>query len=147
MFHGGMADHVARARVEIDADPEVVWGALTDPDQIARWMVGTDVTTTWQVGSPITWRGEMNGTAYEDKGEVLSYDEPTRLSMTHFSPLMGAEDVPESYHTVTYDLTPEGGGTTVELSQDGNDSAAQAEQFSATWQGMLDALRTTVESG
>ena len=142
-----MADHVARARVEIDATPRVVWQALTDPRQVARWMSGTDVSTDWRVGSPITWRGEMNGAAYEDKGEILVSDEPTRLSMTHYSPLMGASDEPENYHTVTYDLSADGDGTTVELSQDGNDSAEQAEQFGANWQGMLDALKKTVESG
>jgi len=142
-----MADHVARARVEIDATPRVVWQALTDPRQVARWMSGTDVSTDWRVGSPITWRGEMNGAAYEDKGEILVSDEPTRLSMTHYSPLMGGADEPENYHTVTYDLSADGDGTTVELSQDGNDSAEQAEQFGANWQGMLDALKKTVESG
>ncbi len=142
-----MADHVARARVEIDATPRMVWRALTDPEQVARWMSGTEVSTDWRVGSPITWRGEMNGTAYEDKGEILASDEPTRLSMTHYSPLMGGADEPENYHTVTYDLSADGDRTTVELSQDGNDSAEQAEQFGANWQGMLDALKKTVESG
>jgi hypothetical protein len=29
--------------------------------------------------------------------------------------------------------------------QDGNDSAEQAEQFSANWQGMLEELKSTVE--
>ena len=143
----GMADHVAHARVEIDATPRLVWRALTDPEQVARWMSGTQVSTDWRVGSPITWRGEMNGTAYEDKGEILASDEPTRLSMTHYSPLMGGADEPENYHTVTYDLSADGDRTTVELSQDGNDSAEQAEQFGANWQGMLDALKKTVESG
>jgi uncharacterized protein YndB with AHSA1/START domain len=141
-----MADHVARAAVTIDAEPEVVWRSLTDPDRIARWMMGAQVSTTWQVGSPITWRGEMNGTAYEDKGEVLAADEPRRLSMTHYSPLMGGDDVPENYHTVTYELTPEGDGTAVELSQDGNDTPEQAEQFSGNWQAMLDGLKQSVES-
>ena len=143
----GMADHVAHARVEIDATPRVVWRALTDPEQVARWMSGTEVSSDWRVGSPITWRGEMNGTPYEDKGEILASDEPTRLSMTHYSPLMGGADEPENYHTVTYDLSADGDRTTVELSQDGNDSAEQAEQFGANWQGMLDALKKTVESG
>ena len=121
--------------------------ALTDPAQVSRWMVGTDVATDWQVGSPITWRGEMNGRAYEDKGQILVADRPSRLSMTHYSPLMGQPDEPESYHTVTYDLSPKGRGTRVVLTQDGNESAEQAEQFSANWQGMLDALKSTVDGG
>ena len=133
--------------MEIDADPGTVWAALTDPDRIERWMVGTRVSTDWREGSPITWRGELNGTAYEDKGEILVVDEPRRLSMTHYSPLLGTEDVPESYHTVTYDLTAEGDRTVVELNQDGNESAEQAQQFSATWQAMLEALEREAETG
>jgi hypothetical protein len=53
---------------------------------------------------------------------------------------MGLPDEPDNYHTVTYDLAPEGDGTRVMLTQDGNDTPEQAEQFSANWQNMLDAL-------
>ena len=144
VFHEGMADHVARAEVEVDADRGAVWRALTEPEQVSAWMMGARVDTDWQVGSPITWRGEMGGRPFEDKGEVLEHDAPNRLSMTHYSPLMGAADVPESYHTIVYDLTGDR-PTRVALTQGGNDSAEQAEQFSANWQGMLDALKSTVE--
>ena len=46
----------------------------------------------------------MNGKPYQDKGEVLEVDAPRRLSVTHYSPLMGQEDEPENYHTVIYTL-------------------------------------------
>ncbi|EWT01576.1 ATPase [Intrasporangium oryzae NRRL B-24470] len=143
-----MTDHVARAEVMVDAAPDTVWGALTEPDQVRSWMVGTELSTDWRVGSPITWRGEMNGSPYEDKGEVLENDEPRHLSFSHYSPLMGQEDRPENYHTVTYDLAPTADGerTTVTLTQDGNESAEQARQFSENWQSMLDALKRTVEA-
>ena len=127
--------------------PERVWSALTDPEQVRSWMVGTTLTTDWQVGSPITWQGEMDGKPYEDKGEVLEVEAPSRLSMTHYSPLMGQEDRPENYHTVTYTLTPtRDGRTTVALEQDGNDSQEQADQFSQNWQQMLESLKQTAES-
>ena len=135
-----MTGHVAHAEITVAAPPERVWRALTDPAQIKQWMVGTDVETDWRVGSPITWRGELDGRAYEDKGEVLVSDEGRRLSMTHYSPLMGQPDEPENYHTVTYDLAAEGARTKVTLTQDGNDTPEQADQFSANWQNMLDAL-------
>ncbi|HET8988352.1 MAG TPA: SRPBCC domain-containing protein [Humibacillus sp.] len=142
-----MTDHVARAEVIVKAHPTDVWSALTDPEQVRSWMVGTTLTTDWQVGSPITWQGEMNGKPYEDKGEVLEVDAPRRLSMTHYSPLMGQQDRPENYHTVTYTLTPtRDGRTTVALEQDGNDSQEQADQFSQSWQQMLDSLKQTAES-
>ncbi|GAA6526380.1 SRPBCC domain-containing protein [Intrasporangium sp. DVR] len=141
-----MTGHVARAEVTVNATPERVWRALTDPEQVKQWMVGTDLETDWEVGSPIAWRGEVDGRPYADKGEVLVNDAPRRLAMTHYSPLMGRPDEPDSYHRVTYDLVPEGSATRVELSQDGNESPEQAEQFSANWQGMLDALKATVEA-
>ena len=142
-----MTGHVARAEVIVEAHPTVVWGALTDPEQVRSWMVGTTMTTDWQVGGPITWQGEMNGKPYEDKGEVLEVEEGHRLSMTHYSPLMGQEDKPENYHTVTYTLTPtRDGRTTLALEQDGNESAEQAEQFSQAWQGILESLKSVVES-
>ena len=143
-----MTGHVAHAKVTVDATPQQAWQALTDPGEIRKWMVGTEVSTDWQVGSPITWRGEMNGKPYEDKGEVLEADEPRRLSTTHYSPLMGQEDRPENYHTVTYTLDGDGDGgpTTVTLEQDGNESQEQADQFGQNWQSMLDALKATVES-
>jgi uncharacterized protein YndB with AHSA1/START domain len=142
-----MTDHVARAEVIVQAPQSAVWSALTDPEQVRSWMMGTTLTTDWQVGGPITWQGEMDGRPYEDKGEVLEVEAPSRLSMTHYSPLMGQEDRPENYHTVTYTLTPtRDGRTTVVLEQDGNDSQEQADQFSQGWQQMLDSLKQTAES-
>ena len=140
-----MAGYVATAQTDVAATPERVWAALTEPEQIATYMQGSKVTTTWEIGSPITWDGEYDGRAYQDKGEVLTYDEPHVLSVTHYSPMMGQPDEPENYHTLVYTLTAEGDGTHLELTQDGNDSEEQAEQFSANWQGMLDGLKATVE--
>ena len=140
-----MSGHVATATTDVAASPERVWAALTDPEQIAVYMQGSRVTTTWEVGSPITWDGEYDGRAYQDKGEVLTYDEPHVLSVTHYSPMMGEPDEPENYHTLVYTLTANSDGTHLELTQDGNESEEQAEQFSQNWQGMLDGLKSHVE--
>jgi uncharacterized protein YndB with AHSA1/START domain len=140
-----MSDHIATATTDVAAAPERVWAALTDPEQIAVYMQGSQVSTTWEVGSPITWDGEYDGRAYQDKGEVLTYDEPHVLSVTHYSPMMGQPDEPESYHTLVYTLTVADQGTHLELTQDGNDSEEQAEQFSQSWQTMLDGFKALVE--
>ena len=119
-----MTGHVARAEVIVDATPRRSGARSPTRSRCGRGWWAPTLTTDWQVGSPITWQGEMNGKPYEDKGEVLEVDEPHRLSMTHYSPLMGQEDKPENYHTVTYTLTPtRDGRTTVTLEQDGNESA------------------------
>jgi uncharacterized protein YndB with AHSA1/START domain len=140
-----MAGFVATAQTDIAAPPERVWAGLTEPEQIATYMQGSKVSTSWEVGSPITWDGEYDGRSYQDKGEVLTYDEPRVLSVTHYSPMMGQPDEPENYHTLVYTLTANGNGTHLELTQDGNESEEQAEQFSKNWQGMLDGLKATAE--
>jgi uncharacterized protein YndB with AHSA1/START domain len=140
-----MTGHVATAAVHVDASPERVWAALTEPEQIAVYMHGSQVRTSWEVGAPITWEGEYDGRPYQDKGEVLVVDRPRTLSVTHYSPLMGQPDEPDSYHTLVYTLTEDDGGIRLELSQDGNESAEQAEQFSRNWQQMLDGLKALVE--
>lgn len=140
-----MTGAVATAQTEIRAGAERVWAALTEPDQIAAYMGGSRVETSWEVGSPITWTGEYDGHAYQDKGEVLTYDKPHVLSVTHYSPLMGQDDKPANYHTVVYTLTTDGDLTRLSLTQDNCSDEAQAEQFSRNWQQMLDLVKSHVE--
>jgi uncharacterized protein YndB with AHSA1/START domain len=140
-----MSGHVATAECEIDAPPDKVWRALTDPELIKKYMFGSEVKTDWQPGSPITWKGEFEGREYEDKGEIISVDPGRRLEVTHFSPLTGQEDRPENYHRVRYELQQTAGGTSVRLSQDNSSSAEEAEHSAANWQMMLDGLKNVVE--
>ena len=140
-----MTGILAKAQTDINAPASRVWEALTDPDQIKEYMFGSQVKTSWEVGSPITWEGEYEGRPYQDKGEVLTYDEPRELSVTHYSPVGGDEDVPENYHTLVYTLQENDGATQVSLTQDNCADEKQAEQFSANWQQMLDGLKAHVE--
>ena len=140
-----MTGHVATAEIEIDASPGEVWAALTDPAQIKKYMFGSDVETDWQEGSPIVWKGEYEGTSYEDKGEILEVEPERRLKLTHFSAMSGDEDVPENYHTLVYELDERNGGTHISLSQDNNSSEEAAEHSRANWEKMLAGLKQVVE--
>jgi uncharacterized protein YndB with AHSA1/START domain len=140
-----MTGFTATAQTDIEAPPGRVWTALTQPEQIAVYMQGSHVSTSWEVGSPIVWDGEYDGHTYQDKGEVLTYDEPHVLSVTHYSPMMGAPDEPQNYHTLVYTLIASDEGTHLTLTQDGCVTAEQAAQFSGNWQGMLDGLKAHVE--
>jgi uncharacterized protein YndB with AHSA1/START domain len=120
-----VADHVAVAETEIEAPPDQVWSALTDPQQIEKYMFGSQVETDWNPGSRITWKGEYEGKTYEDRGEILEVEPGRRLKVTHFSPLSGDEDVPENYHTILYELEEAGTRTRVRL-QPGQQSHGRA---------------------
>jgi uncharacterized protein YndB with AHSA1/START domain len=140
-----MTGHVATAQCEIDAAPDKVWQALTDPELIKKYMFGSEVKTDWKPGSSITWQGEFEGRKYEDKGEVIAVEPGRRLEVTHFSPLTGQEDRPENYHHVLYELQETGGSTSVRLTQDNSSSAEEAEHSAANWQMMLDGLKKVAE--
>ena len=142
-----MADHVATAETEIAASPSRVWTALTEPEQIKKYMFGSEVETDWRPGSPIVWKGEYEGKQYEDKGEIVEIEPERRLKVTHFSPLSGQEDVPENYHTLLYELEEHDGKTRLSLSQDNNPSEKAAEHSRANWEQMLSGLKQVVESG
>jgi uncharacterized protein YndB with AHSA1/START domain len=137
---------IATASVWVDASREKVWTALTDPAILKQYMFGSDVTSDWKVGATITYAGEYEGKKYEDHGEILEIVAPERLRSTHFSPLSGQPDVPENYHTLTYMLSDEDGGTRLTLDQDNNGSADEVEHSAANWQQMLDSLKAVVES-
>ena len=141
-----MTGITASASTTIDADKDAVWAALTDPEAIKTYMMGSTVTTDWKPGSPITWEGEMEGRAYQDKGEIIAVDEPNRLELTHFSPLTGQEDVPENYHRLVYSLDGSGGQTELRLTQDNNGDQAEADRNAKTWGQMLEGIKKYVEA-
>lgn len=137
--------HVAKASVEIEAPVEEVWGALVTPETIKSYMFGTTVESAWREGSPIVWKGEWKGKAYEDKGEILRMEPNHLLQYTHFSPLSGQPDTPDSYHTVTIELEEDDGKTLVSLSQDNNSTEKEREHSESNWSAMLDGLKRVVE--
>jgi uncharacterized protein YndB with AHSA1/START domain len=141
-----MAGHIATAETDIRAPRTTVWRALTDPDEIQKYMFGSRVETDWKPGSRITWKGEYEGKKYEDKGVVLEVERERRLKLTHFSPTSGDEDVPENYHTLVYELEEGDGKTHVSLSQDNNKSEEAAEHSRANWDKMLSGLKEVVEA-
>ena len=140
-----MTGFVATAEIDVDAPPDKVWAALIDPEQIKKYMFGSQVVTDWKQGSPIVWKGEYEGKRYEDKGEIVEIEPERRLKVTHFSPLSGRDDVPENYHSVLYELEERGGKTHLSLSQDNNTSEEAAEHSRTNWEKMLTALKQVVE--
>ncbi|MGZ0151341.1 SRPBCC family protein [Kribbella sp. WER1] len=137
-----MTGYVAVAEIDIAASPERVWEVLTKPEDLPELWFGATVETDWQVGSPITWSGEWQGKAYQDKGEILAVEPGRSLKLTHFSPLTGQPDVPENYHTLTYTLT---GSTHLKLEQDNNGSEDEAKHAQAMWETLVTKIKEAAE--
>jgi len=136
---------VARSSITTKAPRTRVWDALVNPDTIRKYMFGTNVVSDFEKGSPITWEGEWEGKPYKDKGEILEIDPQRRLRYSHFSPLSGAPDRPENYHTVTIDLADKGPETLVTLSQDNNANEKERDHSEKNWRMMLQSLKKVLE--
>ena len=138
--------YVAKALIFIQAPSVRVWDALVNPVVIRQYMFGTQVVSDWHEGSPIFWQGEWQGKTYEDKGVILKLDPEHILEYSHYSPLTGQPDVPESYHTVTIELFRMETGTSVTLSQDNNATEEDRQHSQQNWTMMLTSLKRVVET-
>jgi uncharacterized protein YndB with AHSA1/START domain len=136
----------ATATTTINAPASKVWDALTNPELIKQYLFGTEVTTNWKVGSPITYKGEWEGKAYEDKGKILKFDPEKSLVSTHWSPLSGVPDTPENYHTVTYQLSERDGKTKVTIMQDNNATEDEKAHSEQNWRTVLDGMKKLLEN-
>jgi uncharacterized protein YndB with AHSA1/START domain len=137
---------IAEASITIHAPASKVWDALTKAELIKQYFFGTNVVTDWKVGSPIYYRGEWQGSVYEDKGKILEVEREKRLVSTHWSPLAGVPDSPENYHTVTYTLSEHDGHTDVTLTQDNNASEEEKAHSEDNWKMVLSGLKKLLES-
>ena len=142
-----MNQSTAEASTRTDASPDAVWKALTTPHELKKFFFGATVESDWKVGSPIRMKGEYDGKSYEDKGEILTFEPGKRLSFSHWSPLSGTPDTPDNYHTVTFELKPEGNGTQVTIIQanlNGQVKPSDIEhkaEYEKNWRAVLDGLK------
>jgi len=136
---------VSTTNITIAAPATEVWEALVNPAMIKQYLFGSEVVSDWKVGSPIVYKGEWGGKPFEDKGEILEIEPGKVLKSTHYSPMSGAEDKPENYHTVTYTLSEDHGQTTVKLTQDNNASQEEVKDATQLWEKVLQGMKELVE--
>ena len=136
---------VAKATITINAPATRVWDALTQPELIKEYLFGTKVTSDWRVGSPIVYEGIWDGKPYKDKGKVLLVEPGKLLVSTFWSSLSGVPDVPENYQTVRYELSDEGNGTRVTVTQDNNATQADADHSAQNWKMVLEGMKKAIE--
>lgn len=140
-----MTNSTATASILLNATPQRVWEALTDPVQIKEYLFGTTTTTDWKKGSPITYAGEWEGKAYEDKGTIIDIQPGKLLHTTYYSSMSGKDDKPENYSNVIYKLDAEGDKTRLTITQDNAGDEASKEHSQNNWNMVLESLKKLVE--
>jgi uncharacterized protein YndB with AHSA1/START domain len=127
----------------IQATPERVWQALTDPAFTQRYWYGTRLESDWKVGSPIVFRKPQGD---PDEGTVLVFDPPRTLAFAwqvNWGPLKG-----ERASRVTFTVEPEGGGARLTVIHDDFDDGSKVfEAMKNGWPPILAGLKGVVETG
>ncbi|HZX78845.1 SRPBCC domain-containing protein [Lysobacter sp.] len=137
-------------RVHIDALPQRVWRALIDPAAIAAWTSDEplEVITDWRIGGPIVFRGVLHGRLrFENHGVVEAFEPALRLQYTHYSSLSkrALGDVPENHVVIEFALTPDGGGTRLDLTLRRLHDEAVRGHMDFHWDMTLPALKCHCE--
>ncbi len=97
----------------VDAPPETIWKALTDPD-ITRLYTSMDISLDLKQGQPLQWfsRDEAKSRRMVAKGTVMALVPNERLRYTSYTVGSDLPDEPASYTTVDLHLVPEPDGRT-----------------------------------
>lgn len=136
----------ATASITLNASPERVWKALTDPTAISKYLFGTNAKSDFKEGSPITYSGEWEGKQYEDKGTIIEAKPGKLLHTTYFSSMSGKEDKPENYSNVYYQITQTGNQTVLTIVQDNNADEKSRDHSQANWNMVLQSFKKVVEN-
>ena len=135
----------ATASITLNAPPERIWKALTDPAEIKQYLFGTNAESTFKKGSPIYFRGEWEGKEYEDKGTIIEAIPNALLHTTYYSSMSGKEDKPENYSNVYYRIEPTGKQTVLTIVQDNNADEKARDHSMANWNMVLHSFKKVVE--
>ena len=132
------ADRVER-EILIEASPEVVWGVITEPDQISRWFsdeaqverrAGADGTLTWRPGG----RGGAKEVTTVVAIRVVEAEPFRRFSFRWNHPRGVAPDERNSA-LVEFSLTEEADGTRLRVVESGIDAVTLDEAARARYLG------------
>lgn len=128
----------------IDARPQQVWDALTDPEVTAIYWHGMANRSDWRPGS--TWRHERTAEAgaFDIWGQVLEADPPRLLRFT-FQP--ASQPLDQQGSVVTYRIEPQGEAVRLTVTQTGLPDRGMLEGISQGWPAVLSSLKSYLEHG
>lgn len=135
------AAFTATTSLDFPASPTQVWSALTDPAMVKQYMFGAELSGDWVKGGVVTYRGEWDGSPFEDRGDIIEIDPPRLLKVNYYSAMSGQPDTPENRQLISYALTPTGSGTRLTVSQAGNPTQEAATAAEGNWAMTLEALK------
>lgn len=131
--------------VNIQAPASKVWRALTEPALIEQYLFGTQAISDWKKDSPIVFKGEWDGTKYEDKGIILTFEKDKLFQYSYWSSFSGMEDTPENYSVVTNILSESNDETILMIVQQGFKDQNSMDHTLENWKSVLTKIKSIAE--
>ena len=151
------ADSVERD-ILIEASPEVVWGVITEPEQIGHWFSDeAEVQGRADADGTLTWRAGGRG-GKKDSDMIVPIRvvdaEPFRRFSFRWNHPQGAEPDQSNSALVEFSLVEEAGGTRLRVLESGigavthseEDKVRYAEDHGQGWARHLGEMRDYVAS-
>ena len=130
----------------INAKPQQVWDAITNPAIVAKFFHGAQIESTYEVGARLRSLSPDGSDIWGDN-TILECDPPHRLVHTWrslYDPVMAAE--PES--RVTWEIEAQPGGLAkLTLIHDRLDASPKTAASVRGWPYILSNLKTVLETG
>lgn len=144
-----MSNQMIHHRISINAPMAMIWQYLTIPHLMKQWMLDQntelDIECDWQVGSSIVMKGKLHQVKIENWGTILEYEPEKKLSYTQLSSISRLPDVPESYYTLSFELTPSEEGNTLALTIRNFPTETIYKHLDFYWRGTLGILKECAE--
>ena len=150
-----MGKLVVENTISIHAPIDKVWDTLVNPEATKKYMFGCETVSDWKPGSPLLWKANYEGKEMVFvKGNIIAIQPPVLLTYTVIDPNANMPDIPDNYLNVYYRLSELDGITTLTVSQDGFEKAADGEKRyndvynkGEGWNPILVEIKKVAEAG
>ena len=133
-------------QIYIEATPEKIFQALTEPEFTRQYFHATAIESDWQVGSRVVYKMQDGTDAVE--GEVLEYQPPAKLVITWHA-LYTPDFAAEAPTRVEFEVTALNNGICLlAVTHDGFGPNSQLyEHVSNGWSAIICSLKSLLENG
>jgi uncharacterized protein YndB with AHSA1/START domain len=142
-------DYVVKKHVTIEASPEEVWQALTDPKFTKNYYFGCEVHSSWKIGSSIRFTRKIFWYTFELKGEIRKIKPMKLLQYTLMKHKFFGKSDSTNYSLVTDELSLlEDGKTILSITDDVGDAPGAEKRYRKSiqgWDNILHGLKQFLE--
>lgn len=117
-----------------------MWDALVAHDSLARFTPAIEVRANWRAAGALAWKAPLEGRTYEVEGSVLRVEPARLLEYEYGNPIIHAR------HRVTIELSDDGPGSRVAVSEDGHRKDVDLLHGVGAWRLVLANLKYQLES-